>query len=271
MSSTEKMVLVPLSELQRLQENMDPHRGAVAWGIVCTLLEQPAIPHQGEPVAVMYANGSVLTKADCGDSFEICCKVETPLYTHADAGDVERLTRKCQNADLALKVQTQNCDRLRAWGKANAGLAQTCMDELETRRAQLDERDALINRAVQAWAAADTIKDMHAAMAALRDILSTSAEQSEPVERDELIAAVHVLRSQGFTNLAESVEAARAVLERKPITQVESLYEKGRRLCREGFGASCLWGECKSDDELPEVHRGWRDEFNARSAIERKP
>ncbi|WPO32056.1 Lar family restriction alleviation protein [Pseudomonas sp. BO3-4] len=47
--------------------------------------------HQGKPVAVLYANGTVLTKADCGDAFDICCKVETPLYTHADAGEVERL------------------------------------------------------------------------------------------------------------------------------------------------------------------------------------
>ncbi|WP_332730358.1 hypothetical protein [Pseudomonas sp. ESBL2] len=51
----------------------------------------PAEQHQGEPVAVLYANGTVLTKADCGDVFDICCKVETPLYTHADHGEVERL------------------------------------------------------------------------------------------------------------------------------------------------------------------------------------
>lgn len=37
--------------------------------------------NQGEPVAVMYADGSVLTKAECGSAFDICCKVETPLYT----------------------------------------------------------------------------------------------------------------------------------------------------------------------------------------------
>lgn len=47
--------------------------------------------HQGEPVAVLYANGTVLTKAECGDVFDICCKVETPLYTRADAGEVVAL------------------------------------------------------------------------------------------------------------------------------------------------------------------------------------
>ncbi|MCE0875938.1 Lar family restriction alleviation protein [Pseudomonas monteilii] len=45
----------------------------------------PAEQHKGEPVAVMYADGSVLTKADCGHAFDICCKVETPLYRHADS------------------------------------------------------------------------------------------------------------------------------------------------------------------------------------------
>lgn len=49
------------------------------------------LQHEGEPVAVLYANGTVLTKADCGDVFDICCKVETPLYTHADPAEVERL------------------------------------------------------------------------------------------------------------------------------------------------------------------------------------
>ncbi|RMV72157.1 hypothetical protein ALP05_03989 [Pseudomonas caricapapayae] len=45
---------------------------------------QPA-DQQGEPVAVMYDDGSVLTKADClsEEVFEICCKVHTPLYRHA--------------------------------------------------------------------------------------------------------------------------------------------------------------------------------------------
>ncbi|RWU21264.1 hypothetical protein DM813_18930 [Pseudomonas alkylphenolica] len=53
--------------------------------------DQPAAQHQGEPVAVLYGDGSVLTKADCGHAFDTCCKVETPLYTHADTGEVERL------------------------------------------------------------------------------------------------------------------------------------------------------------------------------------
>ncbi|QZA71301.1 Lar-like restriction alleviation protein [Pseudomonas phage AH02] len=37
---------------------------------------------QGEAVAVMYANGTVLSKSDCVSEsvFDICCKVQTPLY-----------------------------------------------------------------------------------------------------------------------------------------------------------------------------------------------
>ena len=37
---------------------------------------------EAQPVAVMYKNnGDVLTKEQCGKYFDICCKVETPLFT----------------------------------------------------------------------------------------------------------------------------------------------------------------------------------------------
>lgn len=36
---------------------------------------------EAQPVAVMYKNGDVLTKEECGKCFDICCRVETPLYT----------------------------------------------------------------------------------------------------------------------------------------------------------------------------------------------
>lgn len=38
------------------------------------------VQSEQEPVAVLYKSGYVMTKADCGDVFDICCKVETPLY-----------------------------------------------------------------------------------------------------------------------------------------------------------------------------------------------
>lgn len=85
----------------------------------------PAHPgqQQGEPVAVLYADGSVLTKAECGISFEICCKVETPLYTHADTGEVARW----KNLHAAMQLQRDHH-----------------RDKADTLRAQLAERGALL-------------------------------------------------------------------------------------------------------------------------------
>jgi hypothetical protein len=92
----------------------------------------PAQQHQGDPVAVLYANGTVLTKADCGDVFDICCKVETPLYTHADPGEVERLRAKIEQLRTALKGTQKR------WAKLETALL-----------AQLAERDALLREAIE--------------------------------------------------------------------------------------------------------------------------
>lgn len=72
----------------------------------------------------------------------------TPLYTRpapADPGEVERLQRRIRNADLALKVQAQNCDTLREENKRMASACQqtlkemsACEAENERLRAQLD-------------------------------------------------------------------------------------------------------------------------------------
>lgn len=51
----------------------------------------------GEPVAVLYRNGDVLTKAECGEYFEICCKVETPLYTAALPAVLPELEQDVKN------------------------------------------------------------------------------------------------------------------------------------------------------------------------------
>lgn len=48
----------------------------------------------------------------------------------------------------------------------------------------------------------------------------------------------------------------------EPSTPTETLYERGRRIFAEGRGMSCIWGDCKSDDELPEVERGWKAAFD---------
>lgn len=44
-----------------------------------------------KPAAVLYKDGTVLTKEECGTSFDICCKVETPLFTRSDAAVIDRL------------------------------------------------------------------------------------------------------------------------------------------------------------------------------------
>lgn len=94
----DEFVRVPRSELARLQESMDPPRGAVAWGIVCDLLAKPAAQHQGEPVKTPardeslgaaerdeYANGYRHGWNAYNDEI---AKLG-PLYTHADPGEVE--------------------------------------------------------------------------------------------------------------------------------------------------------------------------------------
>lgn len=55
-------------------------------------------------MAVMYEDGSLLSKADCGDNFEICCKVQTPLYdTQQPAPDVSALVEALEACRDELK------------------------------------------------------------------------------------------------------------------------------------------------------------------------
>ncbi|AJO79115.1 hypothetical protein TO66_18220 [Pseudomonas sp. MRSN 12121] len=100
----------------------------------------------------------------------------SPHGTHVAAEDFEhvkaerdalqqRLNDRDQRVDELEQERDSLRDQLAAWQALAA-------ERLEL----MAERDALMNRAVQAWAAADNIKDMHAAMAALRDALSASAE-----------------------------------------------------------------------------------------------
>lgn len=65
---------------------------------------------EGEPVAVMYEDGSLLSKADCGDNFEICCKVQTPLYdTQQPAPDVvEEWSRAFLQIAVVLEALTSS-------------------------------------------------------------------------------------------------------------------------------------------------------------------
>lgn len=66
-----------------------------------------------EVVAVMYRDGGVLTKQECGIAFDTCCKVETPLIR---LSDYEALQAECRilESELATvkKVAYGNVDLL---------------------------------------------------------------------------------------------------------------------------------------------------------------
>lgn len=68
-----------------------------------------------------------------------CARAEN----RALSDEVERLTRKCKNADLALRVQTENCERLRKERQRMDGALVACANERDTLRAQLAECEAM--------------------------------------------------------------------------------------------------------------------------------
>lgn len=162
-----EFVMVPRAELVRLQESMDPHRGAVAWGIVCDLLAKPVM-RQGEPVAWRYQThtgglwylSSSEHNARMFESTEKGSCVE-PLYTHADPGEVER-TLECQRREFSHAQTVEH----RKWAEL--------VDSLKARQAKLD---ALLREAV-VWCNPGL-------QAKIKAAISASAEPSAPVEIDE--------------------------------------------------------------------------------------
>ncbi|KTC25477.1 hypothetical protein AO392_14730 [Pseudomonas putida] len=174
------------------------------------LLAQPADQHQGEPVAFY---------REFVDGREYCEKPFTndwtPLYTHAEAGEVERLRAELESVKSSRDAFAQNAIDLRA---------------------QLAERDALlrdINKRHSSGVDFDLPADLAARVAA---VCATSAEPkscgacagctdvcqldkdsppSAQVEQVELVPAALMLRQAGFGNLADAVDEARAALERK--------------------------------------------------------
>lgn len=205
-SNTEQMVSVPRSELARLQENMDPHRGAVAWGIVCDLLAKPAAQHQGEPAnfyrtveghlvrfvkvhnegtnyETMEDESGVnrYTRRDFGRVTGTCHaygdpRNTPPLYPRPNAGEVQRLLSELKDLRDSMTFRTSLIGRT--------------IEERDTLRVQLAERDALLRNLRPAISMALNALDRDAAegkaargeMAAeLRAALSASAEPSAPV------------------------------------------------------------------------------------------
>ncbi|MFV3291977.1 Lar family restriction alleviation protein [Pseudomonas sp. NY11955] len=82
--------------------------------------------HQGEPVAWMYTRPEVEWPAFYDKRKDAAGWKETPLYTRADPGEVERLRKERQRMDVALVAAA---------------------NERDTLRVQLAERDALLEEA----------------------------------------------------------------------------------------------------------------------------
>lgn len=162
------------------------------------LLEQSAAKPQGEPVAPVFVMPSNVDSYGFGYVDGTCIQSlrgyrdhleeivdsipEGPLFTHADAGELERLQRRIQNADLALKVQTQNCNTYR--------------DQLAERDARLHKLKETLQR--EYW-------DEYAGLEETRELidapLSVSAEPTAPVPslerlREEVDAHMEVARSR---------------------------------------------------------------------------
>lgn len=97
------------------------------------------------------------------------------LYTHADAGELERLS-----SELAVtkKLYSEACQASYDFGEMQ--------QQIDTLRAQLSKRDALLRKAqsfVEAWD--DDSQEWMDLSSAISNALSGSAEPSPPVERDD--------------------------------------------------------------------------------------
>lgn len=80
----------------------------------------PVVQAEQQPVAVLYGDGSVLTKAECGSVFDICCSAQTPLYAapiahtaplrYTNDGSLAECPR-CGSLDVGGAHDTVNCYR----------------------------------------------------------------------------------------------------------------------------------------------------------------
>ena len=207
-SNTEQMVSVPRELLERAKQfTFDLLWPGKLRDDLQAVLAQPADQHQGEPVALparksipdqaTFAGGnSYYTKCfDQARSWNACLDEIArlgPLYTHPDAGEVERLrilaadlaggevadleeTRQA-NAQLTGDLQSaeQEVERLRAdlesVKSSRDAFAQNAIDL----RAQLAERDALLRDLVSM-----DIPRTAAAIERAKQILSASAEPNQ--------------------------------------------------------------------------------------------
>ena len=147
-SNTEQMVSVPVSKLKKIHRDLDACQ-KVIWlrgGFdpayckdaqdslkdIDALLAQPAAQHQGEPVAYQWRCKTVnvdsqwrqwvgcteedysATIANPGPTSRGIIREARKLYTHADAGEVERPSQIALSLQTKLKSVESERDRLRA-------------------------------------------------------------------------------------------------------------------------------------------------------------
>ena len=235
-------VRVPRAELVRLQENMDPHRGAVAWGIVCDLLAKPAEQHQGEPVFWRYRSGPNRAWTETTDRGQVESAARAgwivqALYTHGDTSETEELRK--ENASLRAGWYKDESDNSRYWP-----------EQLQEAKSELAERDALLQDLLDY----DISKN---ARRRIEEALSASIEPSASTEREAW--ALQEEKRLGIERLP--VEPS-APVERDERAEFEKACSDGR-IADIGIKTGVVYESVKAND----IWIGWL----ARAALERKP
>lgn len=167
-------VMVPREQLKTWQ------RCALRWKIdgigieIMDVLNKPAQQHQGKPVAWLvngpdHRNAYIQDPMDWAQGYEV-----VPLYTHADHGEVERL-----RAELAGTI---------AESQRRRDCCADLIEERNTLRAQLAERDALLRDAHEELVSRDS--------PVAKRITAAISASAEPVDRlrAELAETTAVLR-----------------------------------------------------------------------------
>lgn len=165
-----------------------------------------AQPHQGEPVALPARQPNddpAWWYGDCpnhdydevrgyADGWNACLDEISKLgrlYTHADPGEVERLTDQLEVADQATTYAAQQAKEKQKITDALMADAKQFRGERDTLRAQLAERDALL-RALKADCETDPMYVGPNWMRRIDAALSASAEPSAPAyPRVEIVRA----------------------------------------------------------------------------------
>lgn len=218
--SKNDMVIVPRELLERCKQfTFDILSPQALRSDIDAALDKPAQQRQGEPVAwrCEARNGGTGRYSRTADTEEemrsfvahyegIGAIIQvTPLYTHADPGEVVRFGIQVEKllcealgrewsatgisietlvAELKAKADPGEAERLRGIIRMHEKTVREQTDHLAYMRAQLAERDALLHSLDCAWNSHDG-KERFGKLMRKVETLAASAEQSAPVECDE--------------------------------------------------------------------------------------